>query len=127
MAEILIRNGDAEAAAIDLAAAIQEIFAVEPLRSSRAAPHTPGTRVLVEATLIALALPPAVIGTADILARAHLGEKLRRLIGKATALRKTTRAAILIDPGDGKPIPLEEANRETILTALQAVEQRLRR
>jgi hypothetical protein len=71
-------------------------------------------------------LPPAVIGTADLISRSSLQERLRRLTGKAAAVRKATRASILIDPGDGKPIPLEEANRDAILAALKAVEQKLR-
>lgn len=75
---------------------------------------------------MALALPPAVIGTADVLARSRLADRLRRLTGRAASVRKTTRAAIMIDPGDGKLIPLEEAKRDAILAALQAVEQKLR-
>ncbi len=126
MAEILIQGGETEAAANDLAASIHEIFSVEPLRSTRTASHTQGTRVVLELAAVALALPSAVIGTADLVARSNLQERLRRLIGKAAAVRKTTRASILIDPGDGKPIPLEEANRDAILAALKAVEQKLR-
>jgi hypothetical protein len=126
MAEILIQGGDTEAAANELAAAIQDIFAVEPLRSARLTGHTPGTRALLELAAIALALPPAVIGTADVVARSRLGERLRRLTAKAAPVRKTTRASIMIDPGDGKLIPLEEAKRDAILAALQAVEQKLR-
>jgi hypothetical protein len=126
MAEILIQGGETEAAANELAAAIHEIFSVEPLRSTRTASHTQGTRVVLELAAVALALPSAVIGTADLVARSNLQERLRRLIGKAAAVRKTTRASILIDPGDGKPIPLEEANRDAILAALKAVEQKLR-
>lgn len=126
MAEILIQGGETEAAANELAAAIHEIFSVEPLRSTRTASHTQGTRVVLELAAVALALPSAVMGTADLVARSNLQERLRRLIGKAAAVRKTTRASILIDPGDGKPIPLEEANRDAILAALKAVEQKLR-
>jgi hypothetical protein len=126
MAEILIQGGETEAAANELAAAIHDIFSVEPLRTTRTPSHTPGTRVVLELAAVALALPPAVIGTADLISRSSLQERLRRLTGKAAAVRKATRASILIDPGDGKPIPLEEANRDAILAALKAVEQKLR-
>jgi hypothetical protein len=126
LAEILIRGGETEMAADELASAVRDIFAVDPVRTQIAASYTPGTRVVLELAAVALALPPAVIGTADILSRARLGERVRRLIAKAVAVRKTTRAAILIDPGDGNPIPLEEASHDAIVTALHAVEQRLR-
>ncbi len=126
MVEILIRGGDTETAANELAAAVREIFAVEPVRTVAGGGHAPGTRMLLEAALIILALPPAAVGTADILGRAQFGERLRRLITKLPSLRKTTRAKVLIDPGDGKHIPLEEASREAIIAAVHAIEQRLK-
>ena len=126
MAEILIQGGDTEAAANELAAAIRDIFGVEPIRTAAATGPAPGTRGLVELGLIILALPPAAVGTADILARVRLGDRLQRLIAKLAPRRKTTRATVLIDPGDGKPIPLEEASREAIVAALHAIEQRLK-
>ena len=126
MVEILLRGGATEAAADDLAAALREIFAVEPIRRVRGHGQMPGTRGLVELALIALALPPAVVGTSDIAARMQFGERLRRLIAKVAALRKTTHVTVLIDAGDGKHIPLEEANREAILAAVHAIEQRLK-
>jgi hypothetical protein len=86
----------------------------------------PGTREALAITAIVLAMPSAVIGTADIVARAQLGQKLRRLIERVAALRKRTHASVLIDPGDGKHIPLEEASHEAILAALHHIEQRLK-
>ena len=126
MADILIRGGDTEAAANELAAAIRDIFGVEPLRTVASSGHTPATRVLAETALIILAVPPAVHYAKDILAGTQLSQRLRRLTTKAATVRKTTHAAILIDPGDGKPVPLEEANHDAIVAALHAVEQRLK-
>jgi hypothetical protein len=126
MVEILIQGGDTEAAATELAAAVREIFEVEPTRSTTGGGQAMGTRGLVEAALITLAVPSAVHHTHDILARTQLGARLRRLIGKAEAVHKTTGCRILVDPGDGKHIPLEEAHREHILEALHHVEQRLK-
>lgn len=126
MPEILIRDGDTATAATDLARAVRDIFAIEPRRTGTAAAPKPGTRMLVEAALITLALPPAVLGTADILKRVQLGDRLKRLGGKAAEVRKATGATIMIDPGDGHHIPLEEASREKILDALHAIEQRLK-
>jgi hypothetical protein len=126
MAEILIRNGDTEAAAGELAAAIRDIFAVEPIRRVIGGQRTPGTRDLTGIVGICLALPGAVTATADIVARAQLGARLQRLIARVATVRKTTGATVLIDPGDGKPIPLEQASHEAILAALRAVEQRLK-
>ncbi|HME27709.1 MAG TPA: hypothetical protein VKI44_41370 [Acetobacteraceae bacterium] len=126
MADILIRGGDTEATANELAAAIRDIFAVEPIRTVAGSGQTPGTRGLVEAALIILALPPAAHHAATIVAGAQLGERLRRLIAKVAALRKSTRSTVLIDPGDGKHIPLEEASHEAIVTALHRIEQRLK-
>jgi hypothetical protein len=126
MAEILIKGGDTDAAANELASALRDIFAIDPLRTTIASATAPGTRSMVELALICLALPPAAIGTADIVARMQLGQRLQRLIARVAALRKTNRASVLIDPGDGKPIPLEEASRDAIIAALQAVEQRLK-
>lgn len=126
MADILVRGGETEVAANELAATIRDLFGVDPIVTRIAASHAPGTRGVLELLGITLALPPALIGTADILSRTRLAERVLRLIAKAASLRKTTRADILIDPGDGKPIPLEEASRDAILAALHAVEQRLK-
>jgi hypothetical protein len=126
MADILVRGGETESAASELAATIRDLFGVDPIATRIAASHAPGTRGGLELAAIALALPPALLDTADILSRSRLGERVRRLIAKAASLRKTTRADILIDPGDGKPIPLQEASRDAILAALHAVEQRLK-
>jgi hypothetical protein len=126
MAEILIRGGDTEATANELAAAIRDIFGVEPIRTVAGSGRTPDTRGLVEAALIILALPPAVHHTVDIAASAQLGDRLRRLTAKVAPLRKATRSSVLIDPGNGKHIPLEEASHEAIIAALHRVEQRLK-
>jgi hypothetical protein len=126
VADILIKGGEMETAAQELAASIHEIFAVDPVRTAIAKQNPPNTRALVEIAAICLALPPAVIGTADIIARMHPGDRLQRLIAKAAALHKTTKSSILIDVGDGKPIPLEQAKHDTIVKALQELEQRLK-
>jgi hypothetical protein len=126
MAEIQVGGDDSETTADELAAAIREIFTVEPVRRVIADRHTPGTRSGAEVMLIALALPPAVAATADIISKAELGQRVKRLIAKVAVLHKSTRARLLIDPGNGHPIPLEEASRQAIVTALRQVEQRLK-
>jgi hypothetical protein len=126
MVEILIRDGDTVAAAKELSSALREIVAVDPVQTTIANERRPDTRALLEVAAICLAFPPALIGAAGIVTRMKLGDRLQRLLSKATTVRKTTRANILIDLGHGKPVPLEEASRAAILTALQAVEQRLR-
>jgi len=126
MAEILIRGGDAQATADALTAAIRDIFGVEATRTVAGGASAPGTRDLATLALIILALPPAVTGAEDIVARSRLGEKLQRLIGRVASLRRKTHSAVLIDPGDGCHIPLEEASHEAIVAALQRIEQRLR-
>ena len=126
MADIQIQGGDTETAARELAAAIREIFAVDPVRSTSGASHTPGTRGLAEVALIALALPPAIHSARDILTHAKFTAGLKRLIAKITDLRKSTKASFMIDPGDGRHIPLEEASHDDIIAALKAVEDRLR-
>jgi hypothetical protein len=127
MAEILVRGDNSQAAADELAVAIRDIFAADPVRRVMPDSHAPETRTGAEVIMIALSLPPAVTATADIISRAQLGERVKRLIAKVAALHKSTGARVLIDPGNGHPIPLEEARRQDILTALRQVEQRLKR
>lgn len=127
MVEILIQNGDAATAANELARAVHEIFDIEPRRAGTTGQPRPGTRMLAEAALITLALPPAVLGTVDILKRVQLGDRLKRLGGKAEQVRKATGASIMIDPGDGKHIPLEQASHDLIVDALHALEKHLKR
>ena len=126
MVDILIRGGNAETAAVEMRAALRDIFGVDPIPSSRATAEPAGTRGLVELATLVLTLPITGAAAIDLLARAHLADRLRRLIGKAAEQRKTQGARVLIDPGDGKPIPLEHANHETIRAALAAVEQKLK-
>lgn len=126
MVEILIRGEDAETFANQLDDELRELFGAEPIRTASKVRNASGTRGLVELALIILALPPAALGTTDLLARSKLGERLGRLLAKVAVLRKTSRSTVLIDPGDGKHIPLEEANREAIVAALKAIEQRLK-
>ena len=53
MVDILIRGGNAETAAVEMRAALRDIFGVDPIPSSRATAEPTGTRGLVElATLV---------------------------------------------------------------------------
>ena len=126
MAEILILGGDAEAAARDMGVALREIFGVEPWQTTRGAgEQAPGTRTLIEiAVAIALGWAPATVAVKQVYS--EVAERLHRLTAKAEAVEQETGASILIDPGDGKPIPLHQANRETIRTALERLEQHLK-
>ena len=126
MASILIRGGDSESAARDMSAAVGEVIGELPIRLEGGLAERPIVRGLIETALIVLALPPALVGSADIIARMRLQERLKALISKADQVSKTTKSSVLIDPGDGKHIPLEEASREAIVAALTAVEKRLK-
>lgn len=125
MVEILVRGGDAEAAASELEHAIREIFAVEPTRIADSR-QAPATRGLVEAALIVLALPSAIAHSREILADKELRRQLRDLITKAFSIRETTRAKVLIDPGDGKLIPLEEGKHDAIILSLQEIARNMK-
>jgi hypothetical protein len=120
--DILIRGGDAETAAQETRAALREIFEVDTTQTVAGGERVSGARSL-DLALFILSIPPAVDASANLIARARLGERLRRLIAKIEHTRKKTGAKLLIDPGDGKPLPLEEAKRETILAALEAFER----
>ncbi len=127
MADILIRGGDTEAAAREMRAVVHEIFDFDPLQTTRGGGNAPGMRSGMElAVMIALGLTPAIHAAKELAAHGKFGEQLRRLTGKAEAQHKATGATILIDPGDGKPIPLHQANREAILDALARLEQHLK-
>jgi len=121
--DILIRGGDAETAARETRAALREIFEVDVTQTITGGERIQDARSL-DLALFILSVPPALDSSLNLIARARLGERLRRLIAKIQHTSKTTGAKLLIDPGDGKPIPLEEAKRETILAALEAFEQR---
>jgi hypothetical protein len=122
---VLIRSGDSEAAAGEVASAIGEIFGTEPTRLPSPV-QKPVVRGMIEVALIVLALPPALIGTADLASRSRLRERLGALITRTNAISKTTKSSVLVDLGDGKHIPLEEASREAILAALGEVEKKLK-
>nr|WP_294565166.1 hypothetical protein [uncultured Rhodopila sp.] len=126
MADILIRGGNSEAAALEISAAIDEIFGERPTRMSDPRGQKVVTRGFVEAALIVLALPPAAVGTADLVSRVRLGERFGALIRKIAEVGKTTKSSVMIDPGNGKHIPLEEASRDAILAALAAMEEKLK-
>jgi hypothetical protein len=126
MPELLIQGGDANAAADELAAAVREIFGADPARSGGSATPLPGARDALTIAAIVLTIPTTIVAAADIVSRAQLGQKLHRLIERVAALRKKTHSSVLIDPGDGKHIPLEEASREAILAALHRIEHRLK-
>jgi hypothetical protein len=123
MVEILIRGDRAEDAATAMADATREIFGTEPGRSRRQAEHT---KDAVALWALVVTVPPAVTAMIDLAGRLKLAERIGRLIHHAEATAKTTGAAILIDPGDGKPIPLDQANRETIIAALAEIEAKLK-
>jgi|HubBroStandDraft_1064217.scaffolds.fasta_scaffold727106_1 hypothetical protein len=78
MVEILVRGGDAEAAATQLARAVGEIFAVEPARSSIAPAES--MRGPVEVWTLILTIPPAILAMVDLAARLKLVERIDRLI-----------------------------------------------
>jgi hypothetical protein len=127
MVEILIRGGDTEAALAATAAALREVFVVEPSPSRRAPEKGKAKlRTGTDLPMLVLAIPPAVTAMLDLAARLRLLDRLNRLITHAQEQRKTTGATLLIDPGDGKPIPLEQAHRDKIMAALGEVEARLK-
>ena len=117
----MIQGGDAEAAARAMHAAVREIFDTDLIQSVRGG-ERPGTRS-PELVALVLTIPTAIIATADLIARARLGERWRRLIARAEKEEKATGARLLIDPGDGKPIPLHQANGDKIREALAALER----
>jgi hypothetical protein len=117
MAEILVQGGNAEAAARAMCAAVHEIFETDPLASTRGG-SLPGTRGLAELAVIVLSIPPGVF-----YAR-RLAEDLRRLVYRAEKEAKANGARLMIDCGDGKPIPLEEAHRAKVVEALKALQEK---
>ena len=123
MVDILVRGGDAEAAAKAIAGALREIFAVEPTRSTARAEDARA----FDLVMLLLSIPPAIVATADLAGRLKLVERFDRLIARAAEQKRLTGAALLIDPGDGRPIPLEQASRDQIMAALTALQARLRR
>jgi hypothetical protein len=46
--------------------------------------------------------------------------------GKAAARGRGMRAQVLIDPGDGKPVPLDETSKAAVHAAMTALQERLR-
>jgi hypothetical protein len=126
MVDILIQGDDQDIVARNMTAAIREIFGVDPLVSARGSEARPGTRVLVEAALLALGIPPAVHAAQQVSKSWELHERWSRLIGRAETAAKDKKATLLIDTGNGKPIPLHAANREQILEALKAIETHLK-
>jgi hypothetical protein len=122
VADILIRGGDVETAGQEVCAAVRDIFAVDPVSTSVGTNPSPDTRDPVAIASLVLAIPGTALAVADIAAR------IRRLFDTAAHQRRTTGARLLIDLGDGsKPLPLEEANREHVLSAITALEQARRR
>jgi hypothetical protein len=123
MVDILVQGGDAEAAAKVMRAAVREIFETDPIQSAATGP-VPGTRGLAELGLIILAIPPGVVYAKKMIDDFRLRERWRRLIARAEQEENATGARLLIDPGDGKPIPLHQANADKIREALAAFQER---
>ena len=123
MADIVIQGGDAKAAAQAMSAALREIFETDPILSTIDT-AIPGSARSLELLTIILTVPITAIAATDLLSRAQVGQRWRRLITRAEKESKTTSARLLIDLGDGKPIPLHQANREKISEALAALENR---
>jgi len=125
MSSIRIGGGDTRAAAHELSVAIEEIFG-QKLDRVTTPPSQDEFRGIAETALIVLALPPALISSADIVARARVAERLGKLMERIKSIQARTKSSILIDPGNGKHIPLEEASRDAIIAALVKVERRLK-
>jgi hypothetical protein len=124
MAEILIEGGDAEAAAQAMCAAVREIFETDPIRSIRGG-STPGTRGLGDlAAVIAVGLPPAIFYSRRLVDDIRFAERWRRLTGRAAKEAKATRTRFLVDVGDGKHIPIEDAHPDKIREALTALQEK---
>jgi hypothetical protein len=123
--QILVQGGDAEQASNRLRADICEIFESGDVHVTTAQPRAEGSRSIAELALVALAIPPAVIGLNDLAGRAKLSNRFRQLSRRASKQREVTGAKILIDPGDGVLIPLEEARTDAIVAALRAIQSRL--
>jgi hypothetical protein len=120
--DILIQGGDTEAAAKAMRATVREIFDTDPIQSVRGGDRS-GTRTLAELGLIVLAIPPGAVYAKKMVEEFGLRERWRRLFARAEKEEKATGARFLIDPGDGKPILLHEANHDEIREALAALEQ----
>jgi len=125
MSSIRIGGGDTRAAAHELSVAIEEIFG-QKLDRVTTPPSQDEFRGIAETALIVVALPPALISSADIVARARVAERLGKLMERIKSIQARTKSSILIDPGNGKHIPLEEASRDAIIAALVKVERRLK-
>jgi hypothetical protein len=123
MVDILVQGGDAKAAAQAMRAAVREVFGTDPIQSATTN-AMPGTRTLAELGLIILAIPPGVVYAKKMVDDLHLRERWRRLIARAEQEEKATGARLMIDPGDGKPIPLHKANRDKIREALDALQEK---
>jgi hypothetical protein len=124
MADILIQGGDAEAAAKAMRDAVREIFEIDPIQST-VGRGVPGTRIVDAATVI-LAIPPGIFYANKLLEELHFSERWRRLTARAEKEAKATSAQLMIDVGDGKPIPFAEASPEIVLQALTALQEKPR-
>ena len=124
MTEILIEGGDAEAAAQAICAAVREIFETDPIRSTRGG-STPGTRGLADlAAVIAVGLPPAIVYGRKLVDDLRFSERWGRFAGRAAKEAKTTGARFLVDLGDGKHIPIEDAHPDKVREALTALQEK---
>ena len=126
MVAILIQGDGASGVAEEMRAAFREIFEIEPLLSARGGGGAAGTRTSLEPFILALAIPPAVVYTQNLAKQLDLSGRWNRLLSRTGTLSKDKDAAILIDTGHGKPIPLHLANRDQIMAALKAVETQLK-
>jgi hypothetical protein len=124
MADILIRGGNAEAAAKAMCAAVSEIFETEPIQSTVGG-SLPDMRGLWEVAAVIVGIPPGIYYGRKIVEDGILG-RWRRLIARAEKEEKATGARLMIDVGDSKPIPLHQANYDKIQEALVEFEKHWR-
>jgi hypothetical protein len=107
-----------------MCAAVREIFETDPIQSSRGGGSMPGTRGLAELAVIVVGIPPGIFYTKRLVEGLQIGERVRRLVAPAEKEAKANGARLLIDCGDGKPIPLEQAHRAKVLEALTALQEK---
>jgi hypothetical protein len=122
MVDILIQGDDARTAAQAMREAIREIFETDPIQSTTGG-GTPGTRQFDPYTFV-LTIPPAIFYAERLAEQLRIGERWRQFTARAKKEADATQAQFLVDVGDGKHIPLEQAPPEKIREALIALQER---
>jgi hypothetical protein len=104
--------------------AVREIFAADPIRSTRGG-STPGTRGIANlAAVITVGLPPAIFYTRRLVDDTRFGDRRHRLTGRAAKEAKVTGARFLVDVGDGRHIRIEDAHPDKLREALTALQEK---